>query len=164
MFQVYWSHQLAAFEAFLGEALKQSKDAPERGIIARATAMVTAEVQSGISVHTEEGTGLQSSYLGILQNALNQLQVNVLTAHLYLAPWMLPTIMLLIVSMPFSYGTLIARHITEMIIICLGQVYIDPSYSSLASKFSKDDPEAARIPRDEVLHVSLTSMETASKY
>lgn len=111
MIQVDWSHQLAAFKAFLDEALEQSKDAPERGIVLRATAIVTAEVQSGISVHAEESKTLQASYLGILHNALNQLQVNISLGYPCLALGMLPVAVLMIFSVPFWHGILIAQYI-----------------------------------------------------
>ncbi len=75
-----WSHQLAAFKILLDETLKQSKERPEKGLLLRATALVTVEVQAGASVHSDEGGILQDSYLGILQNGLNQLQAsNILT-------------------------------------------------------------------------------------
>ena len=74
--QVDWSHQLAAFKILLDEGLQQSKEKPERGMLARATALVTTEVQAGVTLHLKETNTLQDSYLGILQNALNQLQAS----------------------------------------------------------------------------------------
>ena len=72
-----WSHQLAAFKSLLEEALQLSREKPEKEILAKATALVTTEVQAGVSLHVSEASNLQDSYLGILQNALHQLQASI---------------------------------------------------------------------------------------
>lgn len=76
LLQVEWEHQLAAFKALLEEALDSSRSKPESGVLMRSTALVTAEIQAASPVQDAETASLEANYLGILQNALNQLQAS----------------------------------------------------------------------------------------
>ena len=49
---------------------------PESRALTLATGLVTVEIQGGIGMHEQEGPALQTSYLGIMENALTQLQAS----------------------------------------------------------------------------------------